>query len=153
MSGVKHLFSILMLVFLSACAAGTAEYLEFSEMDAKQLKQVESDKLCNAYNYTGWSGSDGKNETKIAAEVKRRKLECDPLKLACLSYGFKKNTPEFAQCVMMEKRAEEQRRQTELQSFNQSMHNMQQQQQMQQLNRMRYTNCSRMGISVNCTTW
>lgn len=81
---MRRLFTLFMLMFLSACATGTAEYLEFSEMEAAQLKSVEADKLCNAYNYTGWSGSDGKNDPKIAAEVKRRKIECDPLKLACL---------------------------------------------------------------------
>jgi hypothetical protein len=140
---MKHLFSLFMLVFLSACAAGTAEFLEFSEMDAHQLKAVDGDKLCDAYNYTGWSGSDGKNEPKIAAEVKRRKLECDPLKLACMSYGFKKNTPEFAQCIMLEKHSEDQRKAAELQNIRQQ----------QMMNRPRHTNCHALGNSLSCTTW
>lgn len=141
---MKKIVSVFIAITLSACST---PYLSLSEMDAHQIKEVSEADLCEAYNYTGWSGSDGKKDVEIATEVKRRKSECDPLKVACLSYGFKKNTPEFAQCVMLEKRAEEQRKATALQNVQNSIRQ-------QQINSQpSYTDCHTFGNNMTCNTW
>lgn len=65
----------------------------------------------------------------------------------CLGFGFKKNTPEMAQCIQNQS--------------NQSRGNAsakmgriaQQQQQWNNQNRVRTTNCNSWGRQINCTTY
>jgi hypothetical protein len=100
---MKHIVSLAMVTLLLCACAGSPYAV--SHLDAGQIKTVSDDQLCRAYNHHIGSGTPFRT-AEVMSEIKRRKIECDPIILDCENQGFKKGTHDMLECVAAEREVE-----------------------------------------------